>query len=64
MPEPLTSAIHVRGLKKQYGSRNAVNGIDLEIGVGEVFGILGPNEAGKTTTVEILEGIENLTPGV
>ncbi|AKL73470.1 ABC-type multidrug transport system, ATPase component [Actinobacteria bacterium IMCC26256] len=56
MPEPLTSAIRVRGLKKQYGSRNAVNGIDLEIGVGEVFGILGPNGAGKTTTVEILEG--------
>ncbi|MSZ30315.1 MAG: ATP-binding cassette domain-containing protein, partial [Actinobacteria bacterium] len=48
--------MHVRGLKKQYGSRNAVNGIDLEIGVGEVFGILGPNGAGKTTTVEILEG--------
>ncbi|CAB4942874.1 unannotated protein [freshwater metagenome] len=56
MPEPLNSAIRVRGLKKQYGSRNAVNGIDLEIGVGEVFGILGPNGAGKTTTVEILEG--------
>ncbi|MEI6570627.1 MAG: ABC transporter ATP-binding protein [Actinomycetes bacterium] len=56
MTDTRTTAIHVRGLKKQYGSRNAVNGIDLEIGVGEVFGILGPNGAGKTTTVEILEG--------
>lgn len=56
MSDPTSSAINVRGLKKRYGSRDAVNGIDLDIAVGEVFGILGPNGAGKTTTVEILEG--------
>lgn len=49
-------AVRVRGLRKCYGSTTAVDGIDLDIGVGEVFAVLGPNGAGKTTTVEILEG--------
>ena len=50
------SAIRVAGLKKSYGSYEALRGIDFEIREGEVFGLLGPNGAGKTTTVEILEG--------
>jgi ABC-2 type transport system ATP-binding protein len=50
------SAIVVRGLRKSYGSVEAVRGIDFQIEEGEVFGLLGPNGAGKTTTVEILEG--------
>jgi ABC-2 type transport system ATP-binding protein len=49
-------AISVRGLRKQYQGKAAVDGIDLEIERGEVFALLGPNGAGKTTTVEILEG--------
>jgi ABC-2 type transport system ATP-binding protein len=49
-------AVHVRGLRKQYQGKNAVDGIDLDIERGEVFALLGPNGAGKTTTVEILEG--------
>jgi ABC-2 type transport system ATP-binding protein len=49
-------AIEVRGLRKRYGSYEAVRGIDVEVRRGEVFGLLGPNGAGKTTTVEILEG--------
>jgi ABC-2 type transport system ATP-binding protein len=52
----VTTAIRVHGLKKSYGSYEALRGIDFEIGSGEVFGLLGPNGAGKTTTVEILEG--------
>jgi ABC-2 type transport system ATP-binding protein len=52
----LASAIKVRGLRKQYQGKAAVDGIDLEIERGEVFALLGPNGAGKTTTVEILEG--------
>ena len=50
------SAIRVRGLRKSYGSVEAVRGIGFDIEEGEVFGLLGPNGAGKTTTVEILEG--------
>jgi ABC-2 type transport system ATP-binding protein len=50
------AAIRVSGLRKSYGSHEAVRGIDFEIGAGEVFGLLGPNGAGKTTTIEILEG--------
>jgi len=50
------TAIEVRGLRKTYGSRSAVSGIDLSVPHGEVFALLGPNGAGKTTTVEILEG--------
>jgi ABC-2 type transport system ATP-binding protein len=50
------TAVEVRGLRKHYGSVEALAGVDLEIRRGEVFGLLGPNGAGKTTLVEILEG--------
>jgi ABC-2 type transport system ATP-binding protein len=49
-------AIRVRGLRKRYGSVEAVRGIDLTVRTGEIFAFLGPNGAGKTTTVETLEG--------
>ena len=49
-------AIQVKGLRKSYQGRAAVDGIDLDVRRGEVFALLGPNGAGKTTTVEILEG--------
>src|SRR2546428_1593828 len=57
------SAIYVHGLRKSYGSLEAVKGIDFEAGSCEVFGLLGPNGAGKTTTVEILEGLRPRTAG-
>jgi ABC-2 type transport system ATP-binding protein len=50
------AAITVAGLRKSYGSIEAVKGISFEVAEGEVFALLGPNGAGKTTTVEILEG--------
>lgn len=55
--------IYVRGLRKSYGTLEAVKGIDFEVRAGEVFGLLGPNGAGKTTTVEILEGLRPRTAG-
>ncbi len=60
---PDLPAIAVENLHKSYGSFEAVRGIDLEVGVGEVFGLLGPNGAGKTTTIEILEGLRPRTSG-
>jgi ABC-2 type transport system ATP-binding protein len=57
------SAISVRGLRKSYGTFEAVRGISFEVRAGEVFGLLGPNGAGKTTTVEILEGLRQRSAG-
>ncbi|HEY8467064.1 MAG TPA: ABC transporter ATP-binding protein [Solirubrobacterales bacterium] len=57
------AAISVRGLRKSYGSFEAVRGIDLEVEPGEIFAFLGPNGAGKTTTVEILEGYRERSGG-
>ena len=56
-------AIEIQGLRKSYGSTEAVRGIDLVVETGEVFAFLGPNGAGKTTTVEILEGYRERTGG-
>lgn len=61
LPEEL--AISVRGLRKRYGERAAVDGIDLDVRRGEIFALLGPNGAGKTTTVEILEGYRARSAG-
>jgi ABC-2 type transport system ATP-binding protein len=55
--------ISVRGLRKFYGTFEAVRGLDFEVRAGEVFGLLGPNGAGKTTTVEILEGLRQRSSG-
>ncbi|MGI8432317.1 MAG: ABC transporter ATP-binding protein [Chthoniobacterales bacterium] len=56
-------AISAQGLRKNYGTNEAVKGIDFEVKAGEVFGLLGPNGAGKTTTVEILEGLRPRSGG-
>ena len=55
--------IEVRDLRKRYGDREVLRGVDLEVGRGEVVALLGPNGAGKTTTVEILEGYREPTGG-
>ena len=46
--------VRVNGLRKSFGERVAVDGVDFEIRRGEIFGLLGPNGAGKSTTVNIL----------
>ena len=63
MSDSTSPAIEVRGLRKSYGTIEAVRGIDLQVSKGEVFALLGPNGAGKTTTVEILEGHRDRTSG-
>jgi ABC-2 type transport system ATP-binding protein len=48
------NAVSVHGLRKTYGGKVVLDGVDLQIGEGEVFALLGPNGAGKTTIVRIL----------
>src|SRR5260221_1698751 len=48
------TAVSANGLRKAYGEKVVLDGVDLSIGEGEVFALLGPNGAGKTTTVEVL----------
>jgi ABC-2 type transport system ATP-binding protein len=48
------AAVSANGLRKAYGEKVVLDGVDLSIGEGEVFALLGPNGAGKTTTVQIL----------
>ena len=50
-------AILVRDLKKSYGTKAAVDGVDLEVPRGSFFGFLGPNGAGKSTTIRMLTGL-------
>ena len=52
--------IDVRGITRRYGARTVVNGIDMTVGRGEIFGFLGPNGSGKTTFLRMLCGL--LTP--
>lgn len=49
-----SSAIAASGLRKAYGDKTVLDGIDLNIGAGTIFSLLGPNGAGKTTTVNVL----------
>jgi ABC-2 type transport system ATP-binding protein len=61
---PETSpAISVRQLRKRYGKIEAVRGIDLSVASGEIFGLIGPDGAGKTTTFQILGGVMEATSG-
>jgi ABC-2 type transport system ATP-binding protein len=50
------AAVAIEGLRKRYGERTVLDGVDLRIERGELVALLGPNGAGKTTTVEIIEG--------
>jgi ABC-2 type transport system ATP-binding protein len=49
--------IQVRGVTKDYGTRRAVDQLDLEVRGGELFAFLGPNGAGKTTTIKMICGL-------
>lgn len=55
--------LEVRGLEKRYGRVEALSGLDLTVQPGEVYGFLGRNGAGKSTTIRILMGITERTAG-
>ena len=56
-------AIDVRGLVKQFGEKTAVDGVDIAMPRGEVWGFLGPNGSGKTTTIRMICGLLHATEG-
>ena len=49
--------IETRGLTKRFGTKTAVNKVDIAVPTGEVWGFLGPNGSGKTTTIRMLCGL-------
>jgi ABC-2 type transport system ATP-binding protein len=57
------AVIQIRGLKKHYGQVEAVRGIDLDIAQGEIFGLIGPDGAGKTSVFQILGGVMEANEG-
>ena len=59
----MNCAIQVCGLKKSYGSHRVLNGLDLQIEKGEIYALLGVNGAGKTTSLECIEGLRNYDSG-
>ena len=61
--DPHGSAISLAGLRKNYGPVEAVRGVDLEVAQGEIFGLIGPDGAGKTSIFQILGGIMPATAG-
>src|SRR5690242_8765037 len=59
----MDAAILTEGLTKRFGTRTAVDGLDLDVRTGEIFGFLGPNGAGKTTTISMLLALVRPTSG-
>ncbi len=57
------AAIRVKDLWKRYGAVEAVRGVSLEVNKGEIFGLIGPDGAGKTTTFQILAGVMEADSG-
>jgi ABC-type multidrug transport system ATPase subunit len=58
--EPILS---IKNLTKHFGKIHAVNNLNLNVHRGQVFGMLGPNGSGKTTTLGMLMGVTNPTAG-
>ena len=59
----MTNALEVKGLRKSYGEKVVLKGIDLYVRRGDIFALLGVNGAGKTTTLECIEGLRKYDGG-
>ena len=59
----MDNIIEITDLVKRFGEKTAVNGLNLQVGKGELFGFLGPNGAGKTTTIRCISTLTNFDSG-
>ena len=59
----MPDVVEVEGLSKRYGSTVAVDGVAFTVAEGEIFGLLGSNGAGKTTSVECIQGLRRADGG-
>ena len=57
------SVLHVEGLSKSFGSRRILSGLTFDVYPGEIFGFLGPNGSGKTTTIKLILGLISIDSG-
>lgn len=62
-PDEIPLAIETRNLRKVYGEKAAVDGLNLRVPMGCFYGFLGPNGAGKTTTIKMLMGVSQPSAG-
>jgi ABC-2 type transport system ATP-binding protein len=53
----MTAAIVLDGARRRFGATHAVRGLDLQVEAGEIFGLVGPDGAGKTTTIRMIAGL-------
>jgi ABC-2 type transport system ATP-binding protein len=63
-PNTTMTAIRIRNLRKRYGALDALHGISYDVDEGEIFGLIGPDGAGKTSTFQILAGVMEASEGV
>lgn len=63
MGERPKEGIHINHVTKRYGKKEVLTDIQLDMAVGEIFGLIGPSGAGKTTLIRIVVGMENTTAG-
>jgi ABC-type multidrug transport system ATPase subunit len=56
-------ALEIRDLRKTFGKFTAIDGLSLTVQQGEIFGLLGPNGSGKTTTINMVSGLSKPTSG-
>lgn len=63
LPQTIPPALEIRNLRKTFGKFKAVDGLSLTIQQGEIFGLLGPNGSGKTTTINMISGLSKASSG-
>src|SRR3954471_13638658 len=61
--KPTSPLIHARGLTKRFGEFVAVDAVDFDVAAGEAFGFLGPQGAGKTSTMRMVACVSHVTDG-